>query len=299
LHSVAKLTSWSWALLEKPPVAQLLKDLLTCYGTRRFITVFTRALQWSLSWARSIQSISPHPISLRSSLLLYSHLCLVFPSGFTTKVLYVFLFLIPDTTGTTRDLPACSIVPFLYQISRMLPSPFCVPLGSAMCLLTTASVLRTPQQAAVWYSLTVCATALNVTSIGQPLIVRYTSSCHLLHTNNDARTWISHSSLYTGYPGNKPQSRTCVSVINSEMKLSFHKVFTNVHFYQKQRCSSTEAIWAKHYVHSGGGSGFETRWGELIFWMYLILPVALGPGVHSASNRNEYQKHKNNNVSEE
>jgi hypothetical protein len=25
---------------------------------------------------------------------------------------------------------------------------------------------------------------------------------------------------------------------------------------------------------------------------YLILPVALGPGVYSASNRNEYQKHK-------
>jgi hypothetical protein len=29
------------------------------------------------------------------------------------------------------------------------------------------------------------------------------------------------------------------------------------------------------------------------------LPVALGPGVYSASNRNEYQKLKNNNVSGE
>jgi hypothetical protein len=28
--------------------------------------------------------------------------------------------------------------------------------------------------------------------------------------------------------------------------------------------------------------------------MHLILPAALGPGVYSASNRNEYQKHKNN-----
>jgi hypothetical protein len=27
--------------------------------------------------------------------------------------------------------------------------------------------------------------------------------------------------------------------------------------------------------------------------MYLILPVALGPGVHLAFNRNEYQKQKN------
>jgi hypothetical protein len=30
------------------------------------------------------------------------------------------------------------------------------------------------------------------------------------------------------------------------------------------------------------------------FLIYLILPVALGPGVYSASNRNEYQKQKNN-----
>jgi hypothetical protein len=33
---------------------------------------------------------------------------------------------------------------------------------------------------------------------------------------------------------------------------------------------------------------------EVIFKIYLILPVALGSGVYSASNRNEYQKHKNN-----
>jgi hypothetical protein len=28
--------------------------------------------------------------------------------------------------------------------------------------------------------------------------------------------------------------------------------------------------------------------------IYVILPAALGPGVHSASNKNEYQKQKNN-----
>jgi hypothetical protein len=33
--------------------------------------------------------------------------------------------------------------------------------------------------------------------------------------------------------------------------------------------------------------------------MYLILPAALGPGVYLASNRNEYQKHENNNDSGE
>jgi hypothetical protein len=41
------------------------------------------------------------------------------------------------------------------------------------------------------------------------------------------------------------------------------------------------------------GRGFETRCGECIFSIYLVLPAALGPGVHSASNRNEYQKQKN------
>jgi hypothetical protein len=38
------------------------------------------------------------------------------------------------------------------------------------------------------------------------------------------------------------------------------------------------------------GSGF----GEWIFSIYLILLAPLGPGVHSASNRNEYQKQKKN-----
>jgi hypothetical protein len=35
---------------------------------------------------------------------------------------------------------------------------------------------------------------------------------------------------------------------------------------------------------------FESRWGNWIFFNYLILPAALGPGVYSAPNRNEHQK---------
>jgi hypothetical protein len=42
---------------------QLLKNFPKCYVTRRFITVFIRALHRSLSWARSIQSIPSHPSS--------------------------------------------------------------------------------------------------------------------------------------------------------------------------------------------------------------------------------------------
>jgi hypothetical protein len=60
----------SWALLEKPPIVQPLKNFPAFYGSRRFITVFTRALHWSLSWARSTQSTPSHPVSLRSILIL-------------------------------------------------------------------------------------------------------------------------------------------------------------------------------------------------------------------------------------
>jgi hypothetical protein len=43
-------------------------------------------------------------------------------------------------------------------------------------------------------------------------------------------------------------------------------------------------------LQSAGSSPDEVQF----FSIYLILPAALGPGVYSASNRNEYQKQKNN-----
>jgi hypothetical protein len=51
------------------------------HGTQRFSTEFTRALHLFLSLARPIQSISPHPTSPRSILILSTHLCLGLPSG--------------------------------------------------------------------------------------------------------------------------------------------------------------------------------------------------------------------------
>jgi hypothetical protein len=54
-------------------------------------------VHWSLSWARPIQSIQSHPISLRSILILPTYLRLglpsgLIPSGFPTNILYAFLF---------------------------------------------------------------------------------------------------------------------------------------------------------------------------------------------------------------
>jgi hypothetical protein len=41
--------SWSWALLEKLPTVQPLKKFPALYGTRRFITVFSIVVHWTLS----------------------------------------------------------------------------------------------------------------------------------------------------------------------------------------------------------------------------------------------------------
>jgi hypothetical protein len=76
----------------KLPVVRLPKNFSTFHGTWRFVTMFTRALHWSLAWARSIQSIPPHPIYLRSILVLCAHLHLDLLSGFSTNVQYTFLF---------------------------------------------------------------------------------------------------------------------------------------------------------------------------------------------------------------
>jgi hypothetical protein len=62
--------NWTWQTItnslelspfQKPPVAQLLSNF-TFYEIPGFITVFTRSFHWSLSSARSIQSIPRHPI---------------------------------------------------------------------------------------------------------------------------------------------------------------------------------------------------------------------------------------------
>jgi hypothetical protein len=86
------LTPWRWALLEKPPFPQLLKSFPIYYGTRTFIPAFTWILHQFLSWTRSIQSIRPHPISLRFNLILSPYLRLDLPSGLFPSGFYAFLF---------------------------------------------------------------------------------------------------------------------------------------------------------------------------------------------------------------
>jgi hypothetical protein len=91
IHWNLQLTHWSRVLIEKLTIAQLVKNFCAIYGTRSFITVFTRARHWSPFWARWIQSTSSKPLSLRPILILSFDLradlprCL-FPSELLTKI---------------------------------------------------------------------------------------------------------------------------------------------------------------------------------------------------------------------
>jgi hypothetical protein len=81
----------------RPHVVKPFDSFPAFHGTRMFITEFTTALHLSLSWARPIQSTSPHTTSPRSILILSTHLRLglysgLFPSSFPTNNLYAFLF---------------------------------------------------------------------------------------------------------------------------------------------------------------------------------------------------------------
>jgi len=48
------LTPYSRILLEKTTDSQLVKNFTVLYGDWIFVTVFTKAHHWSLSWARWI-----------------------------------------------------------------------------------------------------------------------------------------------------------------------------------------------------------------------------------------------------
>jgi hypothetical protein len=72
-------------------------------GTRSFITVFT-TIKWSLSWSRWIQSIPAYFISLRSILILSSHLHLGLPNG---SLLQVF----PPKHSVELSFPMCATCP--------------------------------------------------------------------------------------------------------------------------------------------------------------------------------------------
>jgi hypothetical protein len=118
--------SWSWALLEKLPILQLLKNFPAFYGTWWFIAVFTRALHWSLSLARLIQFIPSHPIqdpfSFVGRLSKESVQVRGFLWSFVTS-----LFLWWGVVSTTSNPPSwrttpCRLSTTAYSVHSQLPS---------------------------------------------------------------------------------------------------------------------------------------------------------------------------------
>ena len=87
------LTPWCRVLLEKLTCLQLVKKFPAFHGTRRFITAHTSVIHLSLSRARPIQSVYPHPTSWRSILIFSTHPRLGLPSGLFDNKFIIFLYM--------------------------------------------------------------------------------------------------------------------------------------------------------------------------------------------------------------
>jgi hypothetical protein len=96
MESDKQLAPWSWALLEKLTVIQILWKFLIFHGNSTSNAELTGLSHWSRSWARWIQYTSSHNLSSRSIYILSPYLRLglprcLFPSSFPINVLYAFL----------------------------------------------------------------------------------------------------------------------------------------------------------------------------------------------------------------
>jgi hypothetical protein len=101
--------------LENLPVPQLLKNFPTFYRTRSLITMFTRALHWPLSRARSIQSHLPLRLPIGPS-----------PSDSPTKILYTYIPHLSMLATSPAHLILIDLIPIMFgEYYKLWNSPFC------------------------------------------------------------------------------------------------------------------------------------------------------------------------------
>jgi hypothetical protein len=72
----SSLTPWNRTLPQTFTVAQLVKKLSAVYETRRLVTFLRTVGRFLLFWAERLQFTSARPVSLRSILITWPHLCL-------------------------------------------------------------------------------------------------------------------------------------------------------------------------------------------------------------------------------
>jgi hypothetical protein len=79
-YETSFLTPWSRVLFEKLTFVNKLQAPPPSYGTGRWNIIFIKLFHSTLHWVTLIKSISSHPISLQTILILFSYKCLCLPS---------------------------------------------------------------------------------------------------------------------------------------------------------------------------------------------------------------------------
>jgi hypothetical protein len=116
--STNDVTPRSRALFEQLTVSQLLMKFQAFHGIRMFIIVFITAQHLFLCWTKFFHSKPSDPISLRSILILFSHLSLghrgyQFSSSFATKTECIFC------SSRTCHMPLTSQPTWFHHLSNI------------------------------------------------------------------------------------------------------------------------------------------------------------------------------------